>query len=122
MAEAFTRLFGHAPEGVWAGPGRVNLIGEHTDYNGGYVLPFAIGRGACAALARRRDRTVRLATMLAPDEVVRADLDAAGPGRAAGWAAYPLGVAWALGQAGGDVPGFDLLADSTVPVGAGLSS
>ncbi|MCG2621065.1 galactokinase [Arthrobacter sp. I2-34] len=122
LADGFARLFGYPPEGIWAGPGRVNLIGEHTDYNAGCVLPFAIDRQSRAALARRTDRTVRLATMLAPRQMVVTDLDAVGTGRAGGWAGYPLGVAWALGRAGVDVPGFDLLVDSTVPVGAGLAS
>ncbi|NKX56244.1 galactokinase [Arthrobacter mobilis] len=126
LADEFARIFGHRPEGIWAGPGRVNLIGEHTDYNAGYVLPFAIDRQTCVAVARRADRSVRLATMLSPHEVSAAELDEAGPGRPGGrardWTAYPLGVAWALGEAGVDVPGFEMLVDSTVPVGAGLSS
>ncbi|MGM0929975.1 MAG: galactokinase [Actinomycetota bacterium] len=121
-ADAFAARFGRAPAGVWAGPGRVNLIGEHTDYNGGFVLPFAIDKTTTAALAVRGDRTVRVASALPGAEAVEEDLDGLRPGSVTGWAAYPLGVAWALEQAGVRLPGFDLLVDSEVPVGAGLSS
>ncbi|MGW6173797.1 galactokinase [Arthrobacter sp. NPDC055138] len=121
-ADAFAARFGRAPAGVWAGPGRVNLIGEHTDYNGGFVLPFAIDKTTTAALAVRGDRTVRVASVLSGTDAVEAHLDGLRPGSVAGWAAYPLGVAWALEQAGARLPGFDLLVDSEVPVGAGLSS
>ena len=100
----------------------MNLIGEHTDYNGGFVLPFAIDKTTTAALAVRADRTVRVASALAGTEPVEIDLDGLRPGSVTGWAAYPLGVAWALEQAGMRLPGFDLLVDSDVPVGAGLSS
>ncbi|MET1153103.1 galactokinase [Arthrobacter sp.] len=121
-ADAFAARFGRLPAGVWAGPGRVNLIGEHTDYNGGFVLPFAIDKTTTAALAVRADRTVRVASALAGTEAVEVDLDGLSPGSVTGWAAYPLGVAWALEQAGVRLPGFDLLVDSEVPVGGGLSS
>ena len=121
-ADAFAARFGRTPAGVWAGPGRVNLIGEHTDYNGGFVLPFAIDKTTTAALAVRGDRTVRVASALAGTEAVEVDVDGLRPGSVTGWAAYPLGVAWALEQAGVRLPGFDLLVDSEVPVGAGLSS
>ncbi|HEY5223430.1 MAG TPA: galactokinase [Microbacteriaceae bacterium] len=120
----FEQRFGSAPHGLWAAPGRVNLIGEHTDYNDGFVLPFAINRHAVAALAVRSDRRVRVASALT-DDVVEAELSELGPGTVSGWSAYPLGVAWALGQVGADlaaVPGFDLFLESDVPVGAGLSS
>ena len=120
----FTEIFGHAPDGVWSAPGRVNLIGEHTDYNDGFVFPFAIDRRTVAALGVRDDRLVRVSSSFT-DEVVEASLSELGPGGAPGWQNYPLGVAWALGQLGADlaaVPGFDLYLDSDVPVGAGLSS
>ncbi|NNC11707.1 galactokinase [Planctomonas sp. JC2975] len=120
----FTELFGHAPEGVWSAPGRVNLIGEHTDYNDGFVFPFAIDRRTVGALALRDDRRIRVTSSFA-DEVLETSIADLGPGAAAGWQNYPLGVAWALGQLGADleaVPGFDLYLDSAVPVGAGLSS
>ncbi|MDN4616076.1 galactokinase [Leifsonia sp. F6_8S_P_1B] len=124
VRDDFAEVFGREPDGVWSAPGRVNLIGEHTDYNLGFVLPFAINRRTVAALGLREDRRVRVGSTFA-DELVELDLDALGPDALGGWSAYPLGVAWALGQFGADleaVPGFDLLIDSNVPVGAGLSS
>ena len=120
----FRELTGHDADGVWSAPGRVNLIGEHTDYNQGFVLPFAIDRRTLVALGVRDDRTVRVASALS-DEAYEIDLDQLQPERLGGWPAYPLGVAWALGQFGADlgaVPGVDLVIDSNVPVGAGLSS
>ena len=124
----FIELTGYEPDGTWSAPGRANLIGEHTDYNNGFVLPFAIDRRTTVALARRDDGILRVASTFA-DEAVEVPLrelaairDSGGLG---GWSAYPLGVAWALGQAGADfdrVTGCDLLIDSDVPVGAGLSS
>jgi galactokinase len=120
----FRETYGRDADGVWSGPGRVNLIGEHTDYNDGFVLPFAIDRRTVAALSLRTDRRIRVASSLA-DAPVEASLDDLGPGSDRGWADYPLGVAWALGRAGADlgaVPGFDLYLESDVPIGAGLSS
>lgn len=124
----FIELTGHAPEGIWSAPGRVNLIGEHTDYNEGFVLPFAIDRRTRAAVGLRADGTIRV-TSTFDDTSVQFELAALDAARAAGeitgWSAYPLGVAWALGQHGADlsrVSGVDILIDSTVPVGAGLSS
>lgn len=123
LAAAFTDLFDRAPAGVWAAPGRVNVIGEHTDYNDGFVLPFAITSSTLVAAAVREDRTVRVASTFAPDDApVVVDLDSLARGGVRGWAAYPLGVLWALEQAGHRCPGLDLLVDSSVPVGAGLSS
>jgi galactokinase len=124
----FADFAGRGADGLWSAPGRVNLIGEHTDYNGGFVLPFAIDRRTLVALGTRDDGMLRVASTFS-DEVVElplADLAAAqASGALGGWAAYPLGVAWALGEFGTDlaaVPGADLLIDSNVPVGAGLSS
>ena len=124
LTSAFRTAFSSAPSGYSRGPGRVNLIGEHTDYNGGFVLPFAIDRAAFAAVRPRSDRRIRLVTDFAPG-LVEADLDSLDGSGAQGWAAYPLGVVWALGQSGADlghVCGFDLALTSDVPVGAGLSS
>ena len=120
----FTERYGHAPDSLWSGPGRVNLIGEHTDYNEGYVLPFAINRRAFLALGKRDDRLMRVSSSFA-DGIVELGLDELTPGALQGWSAYLLGVAWALGQHGADlsaVSGFDIHIDSDVPVGAGLSS
>ena len=120
----FAASFGEGPEGMWRAPGRVNLIGEHTDYNEGFVLPFAIDRATSVALTSRGDRRVRLVSTF-DDTVVESDLDEVAARRFSGWSAYPLGVAWAFGERGIDVGaqrGFDLAVDSDVPVGAGLSS
>lgn len=122
--DGFEAVFGHAPDGLWSAPGRVNLIGEHTDYNEGFVLPFAIDRRTVVALGVRDDRRVRVASTFA-DELAEIDLDALAPDALGGWSAYPLGVAWAFSEFGADlaaVPGVDLFIDSDVPVGAGLSS
>lgn len=120
----FEAAFGTAPDGLWSAPGRVNLIGEHTDYNEGFVLPFAIDRRTVVALGARNDRLVRVASTFA-DELAEIELDALTPQALGGWSAYPLGVAWAFSEFGADlaaVPGVDLFIDSDVPVGAGLSS
>ncbi|PVE18645.1 galactokinase [Arthrobacter sp. Bz4] len=123
LAAAFTDRFGTEPDGLWSAPGRVNVIGEHTDYNEGFVLPFAIRHSTTVAAAVRGDRWVRVASTFAPDDdAVTADLDDLAEGGVEGWAAYPLGVLWAFEQSGYRCPGMDLLVDSSVPVGAGLSS
>lgn len=123
----FTRTFGPdlEPDGVWSAPGRANLIGEHTDYNGGYCLPFALPHRTFVALRRREDDVVRLASGQ-EGELWTARLSDVGPvgtpGEVSGWGAYVVGVAWALREAGHDVPGFDATVDSCVPYGSGLSS
>ena len=124
MAEQLT-------QGTWAAPGRVNLMGEHTDYNGGFVLPFALSQTTTVAAAVRDDRRVTVRS--SRDDTDQSDADQSGaavefglddlaPGEVDGWAAYVAGTLWALEQAGYRVPGLDLRVDSTVPVGAGLSS
>lgn len=123
-AAGFAERYGRAPLGEWSAPGRVNLIGEHTDYNDGFVLPFAIDRRTAVALGARDDRLVRVASA-AEAETVEVHLDALDPDAVAGWAAYPLGVVWALGEFGAALdrlPGVDLFIDGEVPIGAGLSS
>ena len=114
-------VFGSAPAGVWSAPGRVNLIGEHTDYNDGLVLPIALPHRTYAACSPRADRVLRVHSAQL-GETVEVDLDAVGPGTPAGWTAYVAGVLWALAEAGHDVRGLDVTVDSEVPVGAGLSS
>jgi galactokinase len=124
VAAGFQEIYGSAPLGIWSAPGRANLIGEHTDYNEGFVLPFAINRRTVVALGAREDGVIRVASAFA-DEVAEIALAELAPDRLRDWSAYPLGVAWALGQYGADlgaVPGVDLYIESTVPVGAGLSS
>jgi galactokinase len=121
-AEAgFIRHFGTEPTGVWSAPGRVNLIGEHTDYNEGFVLPFAIDRRTYAAISPRTDGIARVASGFA-SEVVEIPVERISKDSVSGWSGYPLGVAWALMQAGSQPSGFDLYVESDVPVGAGLSS
>lgn len=122
LASRFREVFGAAPDGVWQAPGRVNLIGEHTDYNEGFVLPFAIDKTAKVAMRVRDDSTVRLLSTFGGHGLVEADIDSLEPGSGEGWSRYPLGVAWALQDRDVTVPGFDLLLDSDVPLGAGLSS
>lgn len=122
LSARFTREFGGVPNGVWQAPGRVNLIGEHTDYNEGFVLPFAIDRTARVGVGVRTDSNVRLLSTYGDQGVVTTSLDELQPGSAKGWTKYPLGVMWALRERGIDVPGVDLLLDSNVPLGAGLSS
>jgi galactokinase len=120
----FTETYQRAPDVVWSAPGRANLIGEHTDYNEGFVLPFAITERTFAAAARRDDDTIRINSTSYPVGISLVGLDRVAPGKATGWPAYPLGVAWAIAQDRGlpRLPGVDLLIDSAVPAGAGLSS
>ena len=139
----FQQLTGAEPTGLWSAPGRVNLIGEHTDYNDGFVFPFAIEHRTQVALGTRSDGRIRVvsrfvsspqgddaaADQAVPVEVALVDLATLFPARrdeVVEWARYPLGVAWALLQATGTDPasvsGVDLAFASDVPVGAGLSS
>jgi galactokinase len=113
---------GRRPDGVWRAPGRVNLIGEHTDYNGGFVLPLAIREGVAVAAAQRRDRTLTTASRQRPGELVTIDLDRLVPGQIVGWAGYVAGVAWAFQAAGHAPAGAELVIDGDLPAGAGLSS
>ncbi|HEX5731138.1 galactokinase [Microbacterium sp.] len=129
--DLFTELTGSGPVGTWSAPGRVNLIGEHTDYNDGFVLPFAIQQRTCVALGERADGHIRV-TSTVEGETVEVDLtglDLLFPknrGAVPEWSTYPLGVAWALLRATGvdaaSVRGVDLAIASDVPIGAGLSS
>ena len=120
-ADHFKNEFGYEPDGVWSAPGRVNLIGEHTDYNEGFVLPLAIDRRTYAAVGARSDQVARIASAFT-GEVVEFEISQIQRDRVSGWSAYPLGVAWSIIQAGATPQGFDLYVDSNVPVGAGLSS
>jgi len=121
LAAAFVAEHGRAPDGVFVAPGRVNLIGEHLDYNGGRCLPFALPHGTYAAAGRRDDDQVT-ARSLQVDKPWSARLGDLGPGSLSGWVAYVGGVVWALREDGVDVPGLDLVLDSRVPLGSGLSS
>ena len=121
-AQQFLACHGRQPEGVWHAPGRVNLMGEHTDYNEGWVLPFALDRGVVVAAARRGDGLLDIRSRQAPDEPVSLPLASLAAGSVTGWAAYPAGVAWAMRAAGHAVGGASLVIDSDLPRGAGLSS
>ncbi len=120
LIQALRNQTGRQPAGVWAAPGRVNLIGEHTDYNEGYVMPFALAQRVLIAAAPRNDSTWSVTSLNNDSTKIfsAADLN---PGMA-GWQAYVAGVVWALQEAGHRVGGADLVLTSDVPEGAGLSS
>ncbi|MDT7744228.1 MAG: galactokinase [Actinomycetota bacterium] len=120
VREAFVAAHRHAPEGIFSAPGRVNLIGEHTDHNEGHVLPFAIDRRTWVAAARRTDDAVTVRS--SDPDTGPATADVAALADTTGWAAYPLGTVWALQQAGLEPSGWDLVVHGEVPLGAGLSS
>jgi galactokinase len=119
---SFTEVFGTAPTGAWAAPGRVNLIGEHTDYNDGFVLPFALAQRTTveASAVDGLQWTVWSANT---DETVAFGPEDLTPGKIQGWAGYVAGIVWALRRFGFDGgAGARLAISSDVPVGAGLSS
>ncbi|MFF5705332.1 galactokinase [Streptomyces sp. NPDC012794] len=118
----FERIHGRAPEGVWAAPGRVNLIGEHTDYNDGFALPMALPQTTVLAAGRRDDGLLRVHSAQGDGRVTEFAVAELAPGGGGGWARYPAGVVWALRERGLAVGGADLHLDSSVPTGAGLSS
>jgi galactokinase len=124
----FGDRFGGRPEGVWLAPGRANLIGEHTDYNQGWVLPFALHLGVTVAASSREDGGLAIWSRQAPGDPAELPLASLAPGAVTGWAAYPAGVAWALREAGHSMAGgsmaggASLAVDSNLPQGAGLSS
>jgi galactokinase len=122
VTAAFADRVGRPPDGVWRAPGRVNLIGEHTDYNDGFVLPVAIDRSVVVAAARRGDEVLRSWSTGDRAGPVSRPLGELGPGSSFGWSAYVEGVAWALMQDGVAVPGADLVVHADLPAGAGLSS
>jgi len=114
----FVKAFGQTPDVIAAAPGRVNLIGEHIDYSDGYVLPFAIADRTYAALRRRPDRLVRIASAQRRNKIVTVNLDDISPKLKGQWERYVLGVIWAM-QIN---HGVDVMIDGHVPLGAGLSS
>ena len=124
---AFRARFDAEPDGVWSAPGRVNLIGEHTDYNGGLCLPINLPHRTYVALRRTGSNLSGAVVNLASAQEAAAGLwsaalDEVAPGAVTGWPAYPAGVAWALARDGHPIGGFDAVVDSCVPYGAGLSS
>ena len=118
---AFQTLYDSAAPRLFRAPGRVNLIGEHTDYNDGFVLPMAINRDTVVAARARSDRLVRVHT-LNSNESAEFDLDRPGPGHRRHWLDYIEGVAQSLERRGVRLRGADLALKSDVPGGAGLSS
>ena len=120
LQDKFRAEFGREPH-LYRAPGRVNLIGEHTDYNDGFVLPAALELSTWVAIATRSDRLLHIRS-LRGDEAVTFDLDDAAPTPRHDWSDYVRGVAVMLQLAGHVLTGADLLIDSDVPVGSGLSS
>jgi len=121
VCRQFQILYGRRPSLLASAPGRVNVIGEHVDYNGGWVLPAAIDRRLVMAVAPRSDDRVRLATADF-EGVLEFSRDEIAPGKTKDWGRYVRGVMAGLAQAGHLVPGFDACVASSIPVGGGLSS
>jgi galactokinase len=127
VRDAFRGRFGGEPQGIARAPGRVNLLGEHVDYNDGFVLPAAIDRATCLAfrLSGSGDSCVAAADFAEEIQLstrgIESKTNAEGK-PLPGWALYPAGVAWSLAQAGEQTPGLDAVYSSDVPTGAGLSS
>ena len=125
LIDEFGKIFGDSDGvSVYFAPGRVNLIGEHTDYNGGHVFPCALTIGTYAAVRKRDDRELNFYSMNFPDSgVVKTSLDDMRPKADDSWTAYPKGVIWAFTGRGYDIPtGLDVLIYGTIPAGSGLSS
>ncbi len=120
LLDGFQARFG-AGASIYRAPGRVNLIGEHTDYNDGLVLPAAIEFYCWAAIARRRDRKLAIHSENF-HETIEKDLDSLSPPAKKHWTNYPLGVAWALRQAGKPLTGANIYIAGEIPLGSGLSS
>ena len=120
LAVEFAYRFGRAPT-VSRAPGRVNLIGEHTDYNGGFVMPAALEFATLTAASQRPDRRLRVYSMIM-DETREFDLDSPPSGPTGDWSDYIVGVALMLERSGRNLSGADLIVWSDVPIGAGLSS
>lgn len=125
ILKKFEEVFGSADgAGVYFAPGRVNLIGEHTDYNGGHVFPCALTIGTYGVARRRTDNRLRFYSMNFDGMgVIESSLEDLTPSKEAGWTNYPKGVMWAFEQKGMKIPvGLDLLLNGNIPNGSGLSS
>lgn len=125
ILEKFVEIYGEQQDvREYFSPGRVNLIGEHTDYNGGHVFPCALTIGTAGAARKRTDRKIRFySENLAEAGVIEANLDDLTNHKEYNWANYPLGVVWAFHEKGMELPvGFDLCVYGTIPNGSGLSS
>src|SRR5262245_33607669 len=121
-ARLYADQYGTAPEGIWRAPGRVNLIGEHTDYNDGFALPFALPAGVIVAAGRRADDRIVVVSRQREEKAISVPLAGLGRGAVRGSAAYPVGMAWALLSAGHHVTGVSIAVDADLPLAAGLSS
>lgn len=118
IKRSFESLYGRKPDVLAEAPGRVNLIGEHIDYSEGFVLPFAIASRTYAAIAKRSDGLVRIASHQRREKIFSIDISDVKPGSKGDWEKYVLGVIWSM-----DITsGLDILIDGNVPAGAGLSS
>ena len=125
VLKKFEELYGGAGEArVYFAPGRVNMIGEHTDYNGGHVFPCALTIGTYAAVKKRTDRKLRFYSMNFENMgVTESSLDDLTPSNAAGWTNYPKGVMWAFAERGMKMDcGLDIVLNGNIPNGSGLSS
>lgn len=124
VTKAFTQRYGGSPDWLVRAPGRVNLIGDHTDYNDGFVLPMALERDVWIALRRRSDRTVLVHSLDFAQESCfdLTNLDSTCSANAAGWPEYVKGSAWVLQQQGYTLRGWEGVVAGDVPLGAGLSS
>ena len=124
ILQKFREVYGEGEAHAFFAPGRVNLIGEHTDYNGGHVFPCALTIGTYAVARKRNDRKLRFFSMNFEHlGIITSSLDDLKPCREAGWTNYPKGIIWALGQRGYEInEGIDLLLFGNIPNGSGLSS
>ncbi len=125
ILKKFVEVFGDAGDArAYFAPGRVNLIGEHTDYNGGHVFPCALTIGTYGVARRRTDNKLRFFSMnFERLGVIESSLEELVPSQGAGWTNYPKGVMWAFGEKGMKIPcGMDLLLNGNIPNGSGLSS
>ncbi len=124
VRQAFIDEFGYEPARVFSAPGRVNLIGEHIDYNGGIVMPLALPHRTFVAISPRTDGVLRVTSTQDGSETTGIAADAIAPGAVDSWIAYVVGVPWAMRELGllDEVTGADIAVDSDVPLGAGLSS
>lgn len=121
LGPEFREWFAREPEAAREAPGRVNLVGEHTDYNGGFVLPTVIPQTTLAEIAPRGDQIVRAASAQAEDGAIR-EYTLGAEARRGAWIDYVQGITAELVRLGFSLPGFDLAISSSVPVGSGLSS
>ena len=125
LKECFEKIYGEGGDiRVFFAPGRVNLIGEHTDYNGGHVFPCALSIGTYCVARKRQDRQLNFHSLNFEEAgVVRSSLDDLTPSDGAGWTNYPKGVLWTFGEQGYPIPsGADFLVYGDIPAGSGLSS